>query len=52
MAKFLEAQIKSLTGAVVSEEVPRAQRKAPAKAPVRTKSKTRTKAGSRAKAKR
>jgi ferritin-like metal-binding protein YciE len=27
MAKFLEGQIKSLTGAVVSEEVPRAQRK-------------------------
>jgi ferritin-like metal-binding protein YciE len=26
MAKFLEGQIKSLTGAVVSEEVPRAQR--------------------------
>jgi len=31
MAKFLEGQIKSLTGAVVSEEVPRAQRR-PAKA--------------------
>jgi ferritin-like metal-binding protein YciE len=31
MAKFLEGQIKSLTGAVVSEEVPRAQRQ-PAKA--------------------
>jgi ferritin-like metal-binding protein YciE len=28
MAKFLEGQIKSLTGAVVSEEVPSAQRKA------------------------
>jgi ferritin-like metal-binding protein YciE len=28
MAKFLEGQIKSLTGAVVSEEVPAAQRKA------------------------
>jgi ferritin-like metal-binding protein YciE len=28
MAKFLEGQIKSLTGAVVSEEVPRAQRRA------------------------
>jgi ferritin-like metal-binding protein YciE len=26
MAKFLEGQIKSLTGAVVSEEIPRAQR--------------------------
>ncbi|HXR31885.1 MAG TPA: DUF892 family protein [Solirubrobacterales bacterium] len=32
MAKFLEGQIKSLTGAVVTEEVPRAQRKSPAKA--------------------
>jgi ferritin-like metal-binding protein YciE len=31
MAKFLEGQIKSLSGAVVSEEVPAAQRK-PAKA--------------------
>jgi len=28
MAKFLEGQIKTLTGAVVTEEVPRAQRKA------------------------
>ena len=27
MAKFLEGQIKSLTGAVVSEDVPPAQRK-------------------------
>jgi len=32
MAKFLEGQIKSLTGAVVTEEVPRAQRQRPAKA--------------------
>jgi ferritin-like metal-binding protein YciE len=32
MAKFLESQIKSLTGAVVTEEVPKAQRKRPAKA--------------------
>ena len=32
MAKFLEGQIRSLTGAVVNEEVPRAQRKRPAKA--------------------
>jgi ferritin-like metal-binding protein YciE len=32
MAKFLEGQIKSLTGAVVSEEVPAAQRKRPTKA--------------------
>lgn len=32
MAKFLEGQIKSLTGAVVNEEVPRAQRRPPAKA--------------------
>jgi ferritin-like metal-binding protein YciE len=31
MAKFLEGQIKSLTGAVVSEEVPAAQRKRPGK---------------------
>jgi ferritin-like metal-binding protein YciE len=30
MAKFLAGQIKSLTGAVVSEEVPRAQRSKPA----------------------
>jgi ferritin-like metal-binding protein YciE len=29
MAKFLEGQIKSLTGAVVAEEVPRAQRQQP-----------------------
>src|SRR6476620_2533075 len=35
MAKFLEGQIKSLTGAVVGEEVPAAQRKRPAKAPRR-----------------
>jgi ferritin-like metal-binding protein YciE len=32
MAKFLEGQIKSLTGSVVTEEIPRAQRKRPAKA--------------------
>jgi ferritin-like metal-binding protein YciE len=32
MAKFLEGQIKSLTGAVVTAEVPAAQRKRPAKA--------------------
>jgi len=32
MAKFLEGQIKSLTGAVVTEEVPAAQRKRPTKA--------------------
>jgi ferritin-like metal-binding protein YciE len=31
MAKFLEGQIKSLSGAVVSEEVPSAQRRRPAK---------------------
>ncbi|HMJ74072.1 MAG TPA: DUF892 family protein [Solirubrobacterales bacterium] len=31
MAKFLAGQIKSLTGAVVSEEVPSAQRKAPSR---------------------
>jgi ferritin-like metal-binding protein YciE len=31
MAKFLEGQIKSLTSAVVSDEVPAAQRKRPAK---------------------
>jgi ferritin-like metal-binding protein YciE len=31
MAKFLEGQIKSLTGAVVVEEVPSAQRKAPSR---------------------
>ncbi|HEY5941353.1 MAG TPA: DUF892 family protein [Solirubrobacterales bacterium] len=32
MAKFLEGQIKSLTGAVVSDEVPSALRRRPAKA--------------------
>lgn len=32
MAKFLEGQIKALTGAVVSEDVPSNQRKRPAKA--------------------
>jgi ferritin-like metal-binding protein YciE len=32
MAKFLEGQIRSLTGAVVTEEVPSAQRRRPAKA--------------------
>jgi ferritin-like metal-binding protein YciE len=32
MAKFLEGQIKALTGGVVAEEVPRAQRLQPAKA--------------------
>ncbi len=32
MAKFLEGQIKSLTRAVVTEEVPRAQHRRPAKA--------------------
>jgi len=32
MAKFLEGQIKSLTGAVVTADVPAAQRKRPAKA--------------------
>ena len=31
MAKFLAGQIKSLTGAVVTEEVPSAQRKAPSR---------------------
>jgi ferritin-like metal-binding protein YciE len=31
MAKFLTGQIKSLTGAVVTEEVPSAQRKAPSR---------------------
>ena len=61
MAKFLEGQIKSLTGAVVSEEVPRAQRKASssprrasakrssAKRSTQTKGKTRAKASSRTK---
>lgn len=38
MAKFLEGQIKSLTGAVVSAEVPVAQRKRPAsKRPAKAK---------------
>jgi len=32
MAKFLVGQIKSLTGAVVTEEVPRAQHRRPTKA--------------------
>lgn len=31
MAKLLAGQIKSLTGAVVTEEVPSAQRKAPSR---------------------
>ncbi|HWM62796.1 MAG TPA: DUF892 family protein [Solirubrobacterales bacterium] len=35
MAKFLEGQIKSLAGAVVTEEVPSAQRKARARKPAR-----------------
>jgi ferritin-like metal-binding protein YciE len=38
MAKFLEGQIKSLTGAVVSEEVPRAQRRASSGARTRARS--------------
>jgi ferritin-like metal-binding protein YciE len=33
MAKFLEGQIKSLSGAVASEDVPAAQRRAPGKRP-------------------
>ena len=57
MAKFLEGQIKSLTGAVVSEEVPRAQRNgsAPSMRPKRTVKAKRTttqKRTARAKAKR
>ncbi len=65
MAKFLEGQIKTLTGAVVSEQVPRAQAKgrsrsrakskartAKAKSKSRAKSKAGSKSGSRTKAKR
>lgn len=55
MAKFLAGQIKSLTGAVVSEEVPSAQRKAPrpakltsAKRPTKAKAKSRPKAKAKA----
>ena len=51
MAKFLEGQIKSLTGAVVAEEVPRAQRKASA-APRRASAKRPSTKRSSAKAKR
>jgi ferritin-like metal-binding protein YciE len=49
MAKFLEGQIKSLTGAVVSEEVPRAQ--ANGRPRSRSKSKARSKSRSRSKSK-
>jgi ferritin-like metal-binding protein YciE len=63
MAKFLEGQIKSLTGAVVSEEVPRAQRsgsgtsrrpaakRAAARKPAARKSKSTAKSKSAAKRK-
>lgn len=62
MAKFLEGQIKALTGAVVSEEVPAAQRRASrpakavkvkpaAKAAVKAKSAPKAKAAAKPKAK-
>jgi ferritin-like metal-binding protein YciE len=54
MAKFLEGQIKSLTGAVVSEEVPARQRKASSnsgKRTSRTASAKKTSAGKRSKPK-
>jgi ferritin-like metal-binding protein YciE len=44
MAKFLAGQIKSLTGAVVTEEVPSAQRKGASGSRKRSASKRRTKA--------
>ncbi len=49
MAKFLEGQIKSLTGAVVAEEVPRSQRNG--SAPSRRRSKPKAKAQAKAKPK-
>ncbi len=54
MAKFLEGQIKSLASAVATEDVPAAQRRAPAKKPASGKRKTRKTAatGSRKAAKR
>jgi ferritin-like metal-binding protein YciE len=51
MAKFLEAQIKSLTGAVVAEDVPPAQRRSKPRASARRKSRTASKPKSRASAK-
>jgi ferritin-like metal-binding protein YciE len=50
MARFLETQIKSLTGAVVAEEVPRSQRNGPSSRR-RTASRSRTRTSSRRKAK-
>jgi ferritin-like metal-binding protein YciE len=50
MAKFLAGQIKSLTAAVVSEDVPAAQRRRTSKARAGTKSKGRAKAKGAAKA--
>jgi ferritin-like metal-binding protein YciE len=44
MAKFLEGQIKSLTGAVVAEEVPSAQRKASSRSRKRSTAKRPVKA--------
>jgi ferritin-like metal-binding protein YciE len=52
MAKFLEGQIKSLTGAVVTEEVPSAQRKASSGSRRRSTAKRPAKAKRVAKAKR
>jgi ferritin-like metal-binding protein YciE len=45
MAKFLAGQIKSLTGAVVTEEVPSAQRKAPSRSRKPSAAKRPAKAG-------
>jgi ferritin-like metal-binding protein YciE len=47
MAKFLEGQIKSLTGAVVTEGVPSAQRKAPSRSRKRSTAKRPAKAKKR-----
>ncbi|HEX5761763.1 MAG TPA: DUF892 family protein [Solirubrobacterales bacterium] len=47
MAKFLEGQIKSLTGAVVQEEVPRAQRSSNNSTRRKTKAATTKKASTR-----
>ncbi|HWM54291.1 MAG TPA: DUF892 family protein [Solirubrobacterales bacterium] len=52
MAKFLEGQIKSLTRAVVAEEVPSSQRKAPSSSRKRSAAKrpTRARAGAKRRA--
>jgi ferritin-like metal-binding protein YciE len=51
MAKFLEGQIKSLTGAVVSEDVPPAQRKRGSRSSAKSRSRASAKSRSRTSAK-